>query len=326
MCDNGDGLVVSLRDDGKGRWTGREGRIGGYVLGVGAAFLLMITLICGCSHFDDRTQAWPAIREANDLFKQGDHGASLDKYEQIIQKYPDAGDRVLFEMGVVYSYPGNEQKDYGKSLACFEKLVKEYPESQYRRDSEMMIFRINNMTIKDEMIAAKQADIEALRQEIVTLKNTIEEMKQKAFEARKESVDKILIEKKERRLTLLSKGEALKTYKIALGRNPGGPKEMQGDNKTPEGIYTIDSRNRKSRYFLSLHVSYPNEKDRKRARELGVSPGGDIMIHGVPNGFSWVGGSHSQVDWTKGCIAVTNEEIAEIDKLTPNGTTVEIRP
>jgi murein L,D-transpeptidase YafK len=127
-------------------------------------------------------------------------------------------------------------------------------------------------------------------------------------------------------LALLSRGEVLKTYKIALGGNPIGPKERQGDNKTPEGTYVIDSRNKDSGYHLSLHISYPNQKDKKRARELGVSPGGDIMIHGIKNGFSWVGDSHTEVDWTKGCIAVTDEEIEEIDKLAPNGTIVEIRP
>jgi murein L,D-transpeptidase YafK len=127
-------------------------------------------------------------------------------------------------------------------------------------------------------------------------------------------------------LTLISKGEVLKTYKIALGGNPIGPKERQGDNKTPEGTYLIDSRNRDSHYHRSLHISYPNERDKKRARELGVSPGGNIMIHGIKNGFSWVGESQAEVDWTKGCIAVTDEEIEEIDKLAANGTVVEIRP
>jgi len=111
-----------------------------------------------------------------------------------------------------------------------------------------------------------------------------------------------------------------------LGGNPNGPKERQGDNKTPEGTYVINSRNRDSRYHLSLRISYPNEKDKKRAKELGVSPGGDIMIHGIKNGFSWAGGLHTEVDWTKGCIAVTDEEIEEIEKLVPNGAIVEIRP
>jgi murein L,D-transpeptidase YafK len=111
-----------------------------------------------------------------------------------------------------------------------------------------------------------------------------------------------------------------------LGGDPSGPKERQDDNKTPEGNYIIDSRNKGSRYHLALHISYPNERDKKRARELGVSPGGNIMIHGLKNGLSQVGDSHTAVDWTKGCIAVTDEEIEEIAKLAPNGTVVEIRP
>jgi murein L,D-transpeptidase YafK len=197
----------------------------------------------------------------------------------------------------------------------------------------MMIFNINNVIIKDKTIATQKTQIETLQQEvknkengIVTLQKKIEVLEQKIFALQKEPADKILIEKKERRLALLSRGEVLKTYKIALGGNPIGPKERQGDNKTPEGTYVIDSRNKDSGYHLSLHISYPNEKDKKRARELGVSPGGDIMIHGIKNGFSWVGDSHTEVDWTKGCIAVTDEEIEEIDKLAPNGTIVEIRP
>jgi murein L,D-transpeptidase YafK len=211
----------------------------------------------------------------------------------------------------------------------------------------MMIFNINNVILKDKTIAAQQTHIETLKQEvksnqneIVTLQNKIEALEQEVrskeneniklqkevFAIRNGTADKILIEKKERRLTLISKGKVLQTYKIALGGNPNGPKERQGDNKTPEGTYVIDSRNRDSRYHLSLHISYPNEKDKKRAKQLGVSPGGDIMIHGIKNGFSWVGDLHTDVDWTKGCIAVTDEEIEEIDKLAPNGTIVEIRP
>jgi murein L,D-transpeptidase YafK len=137
--------------------------------------------------------------------------------------------------------------------------------------------------------------------------------------------DKVVIEKKARRLTLFSKGQAIKTYSVALGRNPDGPKEREGDNKTPEGVYTIDSRNNKSRYHLSLHISYPSPQDVKRAKALRVSPGGNIMIHGIMNGLGWIGRFHRWLDWTKGCIAVTNTEIDEIAKLVANGTLVEIR-
>jgi murein L,D-transpeptidase YafK len=139
-------------------------------------------------------------------------------------------------------------------------------------------------------------------------------------------VDKVLIEKKKRLLSLISGGETIKTYHVALGTEPVGPKERAGDLKTPEGIYTIESRNRNSAYHLALRISYPNKLDQTHARNLGVSPGGDIMIHGLKNGLSWVGGIQSEMDWTKGCIAVTNEEIEEIARLVPNGTPVEIRP
>jgi len=295
----------------------------------------MITpiFICGCGYIDKGHQTRSISQEANDFFNQGKYEASLSKYKQIIEKNPAVADRVLFEMGVIYAYPTNEQKDYQKSLECFQKLVRDYPDSEYRRDSQMMILQIHNVIIKDKIIATQQTQIQTSRQEvegkeneIITLQEKIETLEQKIFALRTEPADKVLIEKKERRLTLLSKGEVIKTYKIALGGNPVGPKERQGDNKTPEGTYIIDSRNRDSDYHLSLHISYPNEKDKMRAKELGVSPGGDIMIHGIKNGFSLVGASHAEVDWTKGCIAVADEEMEEIYKLVPNGTIVEISP
>jgi len=308
-------------------------------------FIFIMTtpiLLFGCSTFNEGLQAKSSFEEANGFFSQGSYEASLNEYARIIERYPTTADRALFEMGIIYSYPRNEQKDHQKALECFQNLIKKYPGSRYRQDSEMMIFYINNVTIKDSLITTQQVQIETLRQaiknkdnEIVTLQNDIitlqkmtEALEQKvfAFAIQKGPADKILIEKKARRLTLLLKGEVLKTYKIALGGNPDGPKERQGDNKTPEGTYFIDSKNKDSQYHLSLHISYPNESDKKRARELGISPGGDIMVHGIKNGFSWVGDAHTEADWTKGCIAVTDEEIEEIDKLVPNGTIVEIRP
>jgi murein L,D-transpeptidase YafK len=197
----------------------------------------------------------------------------------------------------------------------------------------MMMLQIRNVILKDHLIAEQQTQIDAYRgqvsahqNEIVALTEKIEMLERKIFDQRMKPVDKILIEKKERRLTLLSKGEAIKTYKIALGGNPIGPKERQGDRKTPEGFYIIESRNRHSDYHLSLRLSYPNDEDKRRAQALGVSPGGDIMIHGIKNGLSWVGSLHSGIDWTEGCIAVTNEEMAEIARWVPVGTSVEIRP
>jgi L,D-peptidoglycan transpeptidase YkuD (ErfK/YbiS/YcfS/YnhG family) len=286
-------------------------------------------LLSGCSHIND------GFSEANDLFSQGCYKASLDNYKQIIEKNPTMGDRALFEMGIIYAHPKNEQKDYQKSLECFQKLIKDYPGSEYRQNSEMMIFTVNNGAVKDKTIATQQAKIETLRQEvkgkeneIIALQKKIETLEQKvfAYATRNGSLDKIVIEKNARRLLLISKGDVIKTYKIALGGNPIGPKEREGDNKTPEGAYVIDARNQDSHYHRSLHISYPSERDKMRARELGVSPGGNIMIHGIKKGFSWVGDAHTKVDWTKGCIAVTDEEIEEIDSLAPNGTVVEIRP
>ncbi|MBT0893356.1 L,D-transpeptidase family protein [Geobacter hydrogenophilus] len=288
-------------------------------------------LMTGCGHL----QSKPTFEEANDLFNQGSYQASLSKYEQIIDQQPAAGDRALFEMGIVYSYPKNERKDYQKSLECFQRVIKDYPGSHYRQNSQTMVSYINNVPVKDTTIATQQTRIETLQREITgkedeiaTLREKIEALEKNvfAYAIRKPSLDKILIDKQARRMMLISQGSVLKTYKIALGGDPIGPKERQGDNKTPEGTYTIDARNRDSRYHRALHISYPNERDRKRARELGVSPGGNIMIHGIKNGFSWVGDAHTGVDWTKGCIAVTDEEIEEIDMLAPNGTIVEIRP
>jgi lipoprotein-anchoring transpeptidase ErfK/SrfK len=292
-----------------------------------------LILISGCSSIGEGLQVRSISQEANELFNQGKYEASLSKYEQIIKKHPTVADRFLFEMGIIYAYPRNEKKDYQKSLECFQKLVRDYPGSEYRQDSQMMILQIQNVIIKDKKIATQKTQIETIQKEIkgkeyqiIKLQEKIGTLEQKIFALRTEPADKVLIEKKERRLTLLSKGEVIKTYRIALGGNPVGPKEREGDNKTPEGTYIIDSRNSNSDYHLSLHISYPNQKDIVRAKELGVSPGGDIMIHGFKNGLSWVGASHLEVDWTNGCIAVTDEEMEEIYKFVPNGTIVEIKP
>ena len=337
---NGSAIIKHIIDERGSYMCKKQSRIGEHHYFFLVGIIIITILICGCSHFNEGLQAQSTFKEANDLFSQGSYKASLNKYEQISEKYPTAGDRALFEMGIIYAYPRNEQKDYQKSLEYFQKLIRGYPESGYRKDSEMMIFNINNVTIKDKTIATQQIQIETLRQEVIRLQkkdealeqevkskeNEIIALQKEVFAIQKGAADKILIEKKERRLTLISKGKVLKTYKIALGGNPNGPKERQGDNKTPEGTYVIDSRNKDSRYHLSLHISYPNGKDKKQAKELGVSAGGDIMIHGIKNGFSWVGDSHTEADWTKGCVAVTDEEIEEIDKLAPNGTIVDIRP
>ena len=140
------------------------------------------------------------------------------------------------------------------------------------------------------------------------------------------TADRIVIEKAARQLTLFSHGAPIKTYKVALGSNPVGPKQRQGDGRTPEGLYTVDARNADSSFHRALHVSYPNAQDKVRAAALGVDPGGDIMIHGIRNGLGWLGSFHRIKDWTKGCIAVTDPEIDEIWNEVPVGTPVEIKP
>jgi murein L,D-transpeptidase YafK len=139
-------------------------------------------------------------------------------------------------------------------------------------------------------------------------------------------IDRIVVEKSARKLSVLKNGHLLKIYQVALGANPVGRKEQEGDMKTPEGSYTIDRRNPNSDYHLSLHISYPAAEDVKRAEARGVSAGFDIMIHGLPNGEGWMGDLHRQMDWTAGCIALTDDEIEELWRITPDGTPIEIRP
>jgi murein L,D-transpeptidase YafK len=140
------------------------------------------------------------------------------------------------------------------------------------------------------------------------------------------TADRVLVEKSARRLTLMRNGNAFKTYRMALGRAPIGAKEYEGDQRTPEGIYTIDFRKPDSDYHLALHISYPEPRDIDRATAQGLSAGSDIMIHGLPNGRGWIGRFHRRSDWTAGCIAVADFEIEEIYRAVPDGTLVEIRP
>jgi murein L,D-transpeptidase YafK len=120
--------------------------------------------------------------------------------------------------------------------------------------------------------------------------------------------------------------QVLKTYKVALGRRSEGPKERSGDHRTPEGEYVIDSKRDRSRFYRALHTSYPNAVDIQRAENLRVDAGSAIEIHGLPPLLAWLGRLHLIADWTDGCIAVTNCEMAEIWPLVAVGTPVEIRP
>jgi murein L,D-transpeptidase YafK len=138
--------------------------------------------------------------------------------------------------------------------------------------------------------------------------------------------DSIVIEKKARRLTLFHLGRPMRSYQVALGRQPVGDKLSAGDRRTPEGLFSIEGRNPYSQFHLSLRISYPDSAHRARAEALGVSPGGDIMIHGLPNGQGKIGSAHRAYDWTNGCVALTDEEIEEIWSTVPIGTPVEIKP
>lgn len=137
-------------------------------------------------------------------------------------------------------------------------------------------------------------------------------------------VDRIVIDKSDRRMSVWRDDERLKTYRIALGFAPVGDKQMQGDGKTPEGVFRVDRRNAGSAYHLSLGIDYPQAEDRARAARDGVNPGGDIFIHGQPN--QRPDGEVLPGDWTAGCIAISDAEIQELFAAVDIGTVVEIRP
>jgi murein L,D-transpeptidase YafK len=147
-----------------------------------------------------------------------------------------------------------------------------------------------------------------------------------AFRARAPEVDHLLVLKSKHQLQLLNGDVIVKSYTVALGSGGLGPKIHEGDQRTPEGFYHINGRNAHSRFHLALHLSYPEEADKQRARELGVRPGANIMIHGLGRQFRALGQKHHLYDWTDGCIAVTDAEIEEIWRLVPDGAPVEIRP
>jgi murein L,D-transpeptidase YafK len=138
--------------------------------------------------------------------------------------------------------------------------------------------------------------------------------------------DQVVVKKSERKLYLLNRGSVLRSYKIALGARPEGHKQFEGDYRTPEGRYRLTRRNPNSDYFLSIQINYPNDQDLARAKRLGVSPGGSIMIHGQPNTPRKSRDYYSNVDWTEGCIAVSNSDMVEIWLMTPPDTPIEIQP
>lgn len=136
--------------------------------------------------------------------------------------------------------------------------------------------------------------------------------------------DKVIVVKHQRMMYVLQGGSVVRSYRVALGRSPVGQKIFQGDGRTPEGLYVLDARNNASRFYRSIHISYPNEADQARAHQYGASAGGSVMIHGQPNDTGR--GSNPSYDWTEGCIAVSNAEMDELWALVQDGTPIEILP
>jgi tetratricopeptide (TPR) repeat protein len=143
-----------------------------------ACIITTLIFINGCAHFYEGFVTRSDFKEANDFTGQGNYRASLLKYEQIIAHYPRVGDRVLFEMGVIYAFSGNMQKDYQKSLDCFQKLIKDYPESSYRQNSEVLISLINEVTSKEMMTIVQRKKIDKLEQELEVFEKKIGQMKE----------------------------------------------------------------------------------------------------------------------------------------------------
>ena len=141
-----------------------------------------------------------------------------------------------------------------------------------------------------------------------------------------QKADAVLVVKSEKRLYLLDEGEAFASYHVTFGEDPKGHKERRGDGRTPEGRYVLDYKNSQSSYYRSIHISYPNAQDRRVAKQLGADPGGDIMIHGQPNGWGWAGFVLQTISWTDGCIALTDSDMDHVWQAVDPGTPIEIRP
>ena len=139
-------------------------------------------------------------------------------------------------------------------------------------------------------------------------------------------VERVVVYKSRQIMQLLAGNEVVRSYQVALGRSPLGAKERAGDNRTPEGAYVIDWHKKESKFYKSLHISYPNSRDLASAKNRGLSPGGNIMIHGLPKGFEDLVDFHYTRNWTKGCIAVNNAEMDEIWQLVADGTPIVIMP
>jgi len=139
-----------------------------------------------------------------------------------------------------------------------------------------------------------------------------------------ESIDRIFVDKSAHRMTVFANGRKVRTFSVSLGRGGLAPKRMQGDNLVPEGVYRISGRNPRSAFHLALRIDYPRPDQVAVARKRGIDPRGDIMIHGLPKGAGWLQNAQRRVDWTRGCIAVTNAEMDWLWQAVPDGTTIEI--
>ncbi|BBB32223.1 conserved hypothetical protein [Thermotomaculum hydrothermale] len=138
--------------------------------------------------------------------------------------------------------------------------------------------------------------------------------------------DMVVVKKSEHRLYLMKNGKVIKSYHVVFGKNPKGHKIKEGDSKTPEGLYVLDYKNLNSKFYKSIHISYPNKQDIERARKLHVNPGGDIMIHGQKNGWEMFSFIMQRFNWTRGCIALSNKDMDEVWKSVKVGTPIKILP
>jgi murein L,D-transpeptidase YafK len=167
---------------------------------------------------------------------------------------------------------------------------------------------------------------DASRQTSVAAANTAVDSSGAGFSATMPVADLIVVRKSERRLYLMRHGEVLRSYRVALGLQPEGPKERAGDFRTPEGRYLLTRRNPRSDYFLSIQVSYPNDEDLRRAHHQHVDPGGSIMLHGLPNSLRHPPEYYAKSDWTDGCIAMSDSDMVELWMMTQDNTPIDIRP
>jgi murein L,D-transpeptidase YafK len=141
-----------------------------------------------------------------------------------------------------------------------------------------------------------------------------------------EKADHVVVEKSKHLLSLFKSNQRIATYHIELGSNPIGPKQRENDGKTPEGNYILDIKKADSAFYKAIHISYPSTKDLENAHKLGVSAGGDIMIHGQKNGFGWASALTQKFNWTKGCIALNDKDMNDVWTSVDAGTTIEIKP